>query len=747
MPVLQFGTSHASSGVVGWRSRAAVWSRRLFAVPRSGLALACAVGMAVVVWIPVGVWAADAGSTVQEGLNFGSATGLATQDIRVTIAKIIRAFLGFLGVIAIGITLTGGFLWMTAGGNEEKVVRAKRTIMNGVIGLAIILMSFSIAHFVLGRLQEAAGGGGGVRTAGGFGDSVALSGALGAGPIESHYPARGQGDAPRNVRIFVTFRSPVDPATFIANTYQSPGNPDSLGTSGDDVRQFDNYRDLALPEAIQVSPVGANVDPTKLTPQARESRLAEFTAAAANLVPVGVAMSPDGRTIVLTPVATEVVGDVLRVRTNSQTGAAERQLLGNASQPTAYVVRLTNVIKKTTRRGDGTPEDMFTGAFRDGYTWDFTVTIHTDDRSPQVQSVVPFPDGGRDVSGDVVGVPDQPINVVVQVNFDEAMDPTVTSGVVTAADIGPTGSPDALRGFRYLAVTEQGRRVPGTFTISNQYKTVEFTTDAACGENSCGGTVYCLPKNAELRALIEAARLDAGGPAGLPFSGVMDAAGNSLDGNMDTKATGPGAPMCPSTSPCFTIKGSAAVNQSTSDSAQWTFFTNDRLDLTAPEIVQVVHFNRSDRSRRVYDQADSGASLQLVDEVSAFAPVEVLFSKLMSGNLASELHLEEMTGGGNGCDPATGRGCLWHTSDMQHEDTTRDVDDVTDATRAVIRHADLREQQSGLDIPEYRVRAGSNARDLYQNCFFTVAENPRGPRGVRGGERCVGAITNCAPIP
>ena len=50
-----------------------------------------------------------------------NATGLADQDIRVTIARIIRVAMGMLGIIAVVIILIGGFTWMTAGGNDEKV--------------------------------------------------------------------------------------------------------------------------------------------------------------------------------------------------------------------------------------------------------------------------------------------------------------------------------------------------------------------------------------------------------------------------------------------------------------------------------------------------------------------------------------------------------------------------------------------------------------------------------------------------
>lgn len=82
---------------------------------------------------------------------------LGNQDIRITIGKIIRAALGLLGVVALGIVLYGGYLYMTAGGNEEQITSAKKTIINGVIGMAITLSAFTITQFVLSRLIEATG--------------------------------------------------------------------------------------------------------------------------------------------------------------------------------------------------------------------------------------------------------------------------------------------------------------------------------------------------------------------------------------------------------------------------------------------------------------------------------------------------------------------------------------------------------------------------------------------------------------
>ena len=73
------------------------------------------------------------------------------------VAMIIKTLLGLLGIIFINLTLYGGFTWMTAGGDEEKVKKALTTIKNALTGLAIITASYGITIFAF----EAFGGGGG----------------------------------------------------------------------------------------------------------------------------------------------------------------------------------------------------------------------------------------------------------------------------------------------------------------------------------------------------------------------------------------------------------------------------------------------------------------------------------------------------------------------------------------------------------------------------------------------------------
>ena len=86
------------------------------------------------------------------GLNYATAIGLGTRDVRDVISGIIKAFLGILGILAVLLVLYGGFKWMTAGGNDEKVGEAKKLIASGIIGLVIILSAYAITNFVLSQL-------------------------------------------------------------------------------------------------------------------------------------------------------------------------------------------------------------------------------------------------------------------------------------------------------------------------------------------------------------------------------------------------------------------------------------------------------------------------------------------------------------------------------------------------------------------------------------------------------------------
>ncbi|MCB9802462.1 Ig-like domain-containing protein [Candidatus Nomurabacteria bacterium] len=183
--------------------------------------------------------------------------------------------------------------------------------------------------------------------------------------------------------------------------------------------------------------------------------------------------------------------------------------LGNANGETEYNFALSNNIHKENG-------DLAFGL--NGYDWDFTISNEIDLTPPTVTSVIP-------VASSV-----NPRNTVVQVNFSEAVNPMLASGVY----------PD----FTNLTTKNSTATIiSGQYLISNQYQTVEFLTNDLCGTNSCGGDVYCLPANESLTS--EVTDL------------IKDMADNQLDGNGDGIAGG---------------------------NYIWSFSTNDTIDLSPPEI-------------------------------------------------------------------------------------------------------------------------------------------------------------------
>ncbi|MDD3711614.1 MAG: pilin [Patescibacteria group bacterium] len=106
---------------------------------------------------PVGASNDTFGLDFVNGTTGGNGIALGQKDPRTMVAQIINVVLTILGIVAVVIVLLGGFKWMTAGGNEDKVSEAKKLLGAGVIGLVIILAAWGIASFVLNELMKATG--------------------------------------------------------------------------------------------------------------------------------------------------------------------------------------------------------------------------------------------------------------------------------------------------------------------------------------------------------------------------------------------------------------------------------------------------------------------------------------------------------------------------------------------------------------------------------------------------------------
>ena len=71
------------------------------------------------------------------------------------IAALIKTALSFLGILFVIIVMYGGFVWMTSGGNKEKVLKAKLLLINGTIGAIVIISAYSITVFVIQNIIKA----------------------------------------------------------------------------------------------------------------------------------------------------------------------------------------------------------------------------------------------------------------------------------------------------------------------------------------------------------------------------------------------------------------------------------------------------------------------------------------------------------------------------------------------------------------------------------------------------------------
>ncbi|MFH1745102.1 MAG: fibronectin type III domain-containing protein [bacterium] len=151
------------------------------------------------------------------GLNYANNVGLGggDSDPRVVAVNIVRIALTFLGIIATIIILYGGFLWMTSAGDSQKMETAKKTLINAVIGLVIIMSAFLIVSWVLNQMQSSLGGTSSDGTDPGDGGEITQSGE--SFSVLSKSP--GNGIYPINTVVRYYFSRDVDADTVSASSF------------------------------------------------------------------------------------------------------------------------------------------------------------------------------------------------------------------------------------------------------------------------------------------------------------------------------------------------------------------------------------------------------------------------------------------------------------------------------------------------------------------------------------------------
>ncbi len=355
---------------------------------------------------------------------------LGNQDIRIIIGKIIRAALGLLGAVALGIVLYGGYTIMTSGGSEDKVAEGKKILINGVIGMAIILAAFTITQFVISQLSNATGSTGSTKIKKPVFET--FSGSAGLGKIISdHYPFRDEKGVKRNTKVVVTFTEPINASTIVENTNNTCWGADGLPTTCSEQNKEPYLGDCntAAPD------FNFEVDCDQFKVEALQIyETSDDGAQGKNLVKGSVSVlyeegaKRNPYTFVFRP----------------------REYLGADGENVRYTAIVTNNVKK--KNG----AKLFDGQITDYYKWEFETDGELDLSAPTITDVNPSADTAV------------ARNEYIQINFNEPIDPTMVQGMVNATT-------EAAHIKFGTAV-----KPAGEWKITNGYKTVEFNSEEQC---------------------------------------------------------------------------------------------------------------------------------------------------------------------------------------------------------------------------------------------------------------------------
>lgn len=78
------------------------------------------------------------------------------EDARLYVVALVRVALSFVGFLFFLLVFYGGYFWLTAGGSEDQIKKAKLIITRALIGFAVVLAAYSVTAFVATLLSRAA---------------------------------------------------------------------------------------------------------------------------------------------------------------------------------------------------------------------------------------------------------------------------------------------------------------------------------------------------------------------------------------------------------------------------------------------------------------------------------------------------------------------------------------------------------------------------------------------------------------
>lgn len=113
--------------------------------------------LAILFSLPLLAFAQD---NVQNGLTgirstFGFSGGITSATtLKDLIINIIRIMLMFAGIIAVVFVIIGGYMYITSGGNAEQAEKGKNTVVNAIVGIVMIILSYVIINVIVNLVSR-----------------------------------------------------------------------------------------------------------------------------------------------------------------------------------------------------------------------------------------------------------------------------------------------------------------------------------------------------------------------------------------------------------------------------------------------------------------------------------------------------------------------------------------------------------------------------------------------------------------
>lgn len=82
-------------------------------------------------------------------------------DLLSILVRLSKLMLGVLGTAAFAMFIYGGFVFLLSQGNQERVAKGKSILLNAVIGILVVFISWSLVNFVVNAFSAGRSGLGG----------------------------------------------------------------------------------------------------------------------------------------------------------------------------------------------------------------------------------------------------------------------------------------------------------------------------------------------------------------------------------------------------------------------------------------------------------------------------------------------------------------------------------------------------------------------------------------------------------